>query len=263
VVLLALLSETLALYTNLARSIIRQRNERDARKIAIDAMAASIVHEISQPLTAIVSNADASVHWLTSAPPDLRKALAANMDIVNEGNRVSEIVDGIRSMFKKGAHGKRELAVNDLVREVLSLVDLELRTQRVTVTSDLRNDLPPLFADRGQLQQVFLNLVINAIEAMSSVADRARMLRVKSDIVEGTADVVVTVADSGTGIEGENKDRIFEPFYTTKSTGTGIGLTICQVIIESHGGSLEHPPTRPTERCFRSLCRAATCEWCG
>jgi signal transduction histidine kinase len=251
VVLLVLLSETTALYANLARSIVRRRGARQARQVAMDAMAASIVHEISQPLTAMVSNADASLHWLTRAAPDLNKAIAANMDVVNEGNRVGEIIDSIRSMFRKGAHGRRQLAVNDLVREVLLLVDLELRTQQVTVTTDLRNGLPPLFADRGQLQQVFLNLAMNAIEAMSSVTGRARVLRVRSDMVEGSADVVVTVADSGSGIEGENKDRIFEPFYTTKSTGTGIGLTICRVIIESHGGSLRASANEPHGTIFQ------------
>ena len=245
VVLLVLLSETTALYANLARSILRQRGARQERQLAMDAMAASIVHEISQPLTAMVSNADVSAHWLTSAPPDVNKALAAITDVVNDGHRVGEVVGGIRSMFKKGAHGRLLLGANDLVREVLTMVDLDLRTKRVSVRTDLRSDLPQLVADRGQLQQVFLNLIMNAIDAMSSVTDRARVLRVSSDIIQETSNVVVTVEDSGTGIEGEDSDRIFEPFFTTKSAGTGIGLTICRMIIEAHGGSLRASANEP------------------
>ena len=251
VVLLVLLSETTALYANLARSVMRQRGAREARQIAMDAMAASIAHEVSQPLSAIVTNANAGLRWLTRATPDLNEARASFEVIVNNGRRASEVIGGIRSMFKKEAHGRLLLSANDLVREVLTMVDHELRTHRVSVTTDLRNGLPQLFADRGQLQQVFLNLILNAIEAMGSVTDRARVLRVSSDINQETSDVVVTVKDSGTGIEGKDNDRIFEPFFTTKSTGTGIGLTICRVIAESHGGSLRASTNKPYGTIFR------------
>ena len=238
VVLLVLLSETLVLYANLARSILRQRNERHARKIAMDAMAASIVHEINQPLGAMIINAETGLSLLKSTTPDLNEARSVFDDILNDGRRMNEIVVGIRSMFKKGAHGQVLLDVNELVRETLTMIDLELRTYGISVKADLRNDLPQLLGDRGQLQQVFLNLISNAIEAMSSVTDRARSLLVRTNVVQESADVVITVEDSGTGLGSEDKDRIFEPFFTTKSAGTGIGLTICRVIIESHGGSL-------------------------
>ena len=189
--------------------------------------------------------------WLASATPDLDEARAALSDIVNDGHRASEVIGGIRSMFKKDAHGRLLLSVNDLVREVLTMVDLDLRTQRVSVTTDLREGLPQLLADRGQLQQVFLNLIMNAIEAMRSVTDRARVLRIRSDIIQESSNVLVTVEDSGTGIEGKDKDRIFEPFFTTKSTGTGIGLTICRSIIESHGGSLRASANNPYGTIFQ------------
>ena len=251
VVLLALLCETLVLYANLARSIIRQRNERHARQIAVDAMAASIVHEIKQPLSAIETSAGAGLRWLNRSAPELDKVGDGLTRIVQNVRRVNEIVGSTRSMFKKGAHGQILLNVNDLVRETLTMIDLDLRTQRVSVTTDLRNGLPQLSGDRGQLQRVFLNLIMNAIEAMSSITDRARVLHVRSDFNQESSDVIVTVEDTGMGIEGAGTDRVFEPFFTTKSTGTGVGLTICRVIIEAHGGSLRASANKPHGAVFQ------------
>jgi len=251
VVLIMLLSEDMTLYTHLARVVMKQRSERQARQIAMDTMAASIVHEINQPLAAMVTNAGAALRWLTSATPDLDEARASLKDIVSDGHRASERISGIRTMFKKDAHGRLSLAANDLVREVLKMVDLDLRNQQISLTTDLRKGLPRLLADRGQLHQVFLNLIMNAIEAMGSVTDRARMLRVSSDVVQESSDVVVTVEDTGAAIEDKNKDRIFEPFFTTKSTGTGIGLAICRSIIDSHGGRLQASAKKPYGMIFQ------------
>jgi signal transduction histidine kinase len=245
VVLLVLLSETLILYANLARSIVRQRNERHARQIAMDAMAASIAHEIRQPLASIVLNGETALHCLTGATSNLDEARDALRCVVDDSHRASAVISGIRSMFQKGAHGQILLDVNELVRETLTMIDLDLRTYGISVKADLRDGVLHLSGDRGQLQQVFLNLISNAIEAMNSVTDRARNLQVRTNVVQESSDVVVTVEDSGTGLEGEDKDRIFEPFFTTKSTGTGVGLTICRVIIESHGGSLKALANKP------------------
>lgn len=245
VVLLVLLSETLILYANLARSIVRQRNERHARQIAMDAMAASIAHEIRQPLASIALNGETALDCLTGATPDLDEARDALRCVVDDSHRASAVISGIRSMFQKGAHGQILLDVNELVQETLTMIDLDLRTYGISVKADLRDGVLHLSGDRGQLQQVFLNLISNAIEAMNSVTDRARNLQVRTDVVQESSDVVVTVEDSGTGLEGEDKDRIFEPFFTTKSTGTGVGLTICRVIIESHGGSLKALANKP------------------
>lgn len=143
------------------------------------------------------------------------------------------------------------LNANELVRETLAMVDLDLRNQGVTVTTDLRNGLPSLRADRGQLQQVFLNLIMNSIEAMSSVTDRARVLRIRSDLMRDLSGIVVTIEDSGTGIEGKNKEFIFNPFFTTKAAGTGIGLTICRSIVESHGGDLRALVNKPHGAIFQ------------
>jgi signal transduction histidine kinase len=148
-------------------------------------------------------------------------------------------------MFKKDVHGRAWFSVNDLVRDALASLDIDLRTQQVSVSTELREEVPRLFADRGQLQQVFLNLIMNAIESMRSVPDRTRRLRLTSDVVQGSSDILITIEDSGVGIDGKEKDRIFEPFFTTKSTGTGIGLTICRSIVDSHGGSLRASPNKP------------------
>jgi signal transduction histidine kinase len=245
VVLLVLLSETMALYANLALSTMRQRGERQARQIAMDAMAASVAHEVNQPLGSIVLNAETALHCLTSARPDLDEARAALRDVIDDARRAGQVVVGIRSMFKRAATGRLLLDANDLVREVLKMVELDLRKHRVLVTTELRNGLPQLLADRGQLQQVFLNLIINAIEAMDSLTDRARALRVSSDIVREPSGVVIAIEDSGIGIKGEDKDRIFEPFVTTKPAGTGIGLHISRSIIESHRGTLRVSGNKP------------------
>lgn len=251
IVLLVLLSETTAVYAQLARSVVRQRGDRQARQIAMDAMAASIAHEINQPLGGMVTNANAGLRWLTSPTPNLDEVRASLKHIVDDGRRVSEVIGGIRSMFKKDAHGRVLLGTNDIVREVLATVDLDLRNQQVSVSADLHDGLPQLLADRGQLYQVFLNLIMNAIEAMGPVTNRARELRVTTDIVQQSAEVVVTIEDTGAGIARENKDRIFEPFFTTKSAGTGIGLTICRSIIELHGGSLRASANEPYGMIFQ------------
>jgi signal transduction histidine kinase len=183
VVLIVLLSETTTLYANLARSVLRQRAVREARQTAMDAMAASIAHEVHQPLGSIVLNAEAALQCLTRARPDVDEARAALQDVIDDAHRAGEVTFGIRSMFKKGASGRLSLDANDLMREVLDMVELDLRKHRVSVATDLRTGLPPLLADRGQLRQVFLNLIVNAIEAMESLTDRARNLRVSSDVV--------------------------------------------------------------------------------
>jgi signal transduction histidine kinase len=245
VVLIVLLSEMAALYSHLARSVMRQRAARHARQIAMDTMAASIAHEVNQPLGAIALNTEAALLHLARTPPDHEEVRAALEDIAAASARGTEVIASLRAMFKKDAHGTVSFDVNDLVREVVAMLDFNLRAQRVSVSTDLREGLPRLLADRGQLQQVFLNLTMNAIEAMHAVTDRAHRLRITSDIVQGASEMRISFEDSGTGVEGKDKDRIFEPFFTTKSAGTGIGLTICRSIIDSHGGSLRASANQP------------------
>jgi MYXO-CTERM domain-containing protein len=244
-VLLVFLSETTALYARLAGSIIRQQREHESRQLAMDAMAASIAHEVKQPLATMVANANAGLRWLTKKAPDLDETRAALQGVVDAGHRAAEVIGSVRVMFKQDLHGRARFSVNDVVRDVLTMVDIDLWTQRVSVSTELREGLPQLLVDRGQLQQVFLNLIMNAIQAMRSVTDRARLLRIRSDNIQESAGVLVTIEDSGTGIAMKDTDRIFEPFFTTKSTGTGVGLAICRSIVEAHGGSLRASANNP------------------
>jgi signal transduction histidine kinase len=247
-ILLVLLSETTALYARMVQSVMREQSDREGRKTAADAMSASIAHEIKQPLAAIVANAEVSVYLLTKIKwdsSDLQEARTALNDIVEDGHRAAELIANVRSIFKKDIHRRAWLSVNDLVREVLAMVQVDLRMQGISLSIELREGLPQLLVDRGQLQQVFLNLIMNAIEAMRSVADRVHLLRITSHAILESSGVLVTVEDSGTGIAKHTEGRIFETFFSTKSTGTGLGLTICRSIVESHGGSIQVASNNP------------------
>jgi signal transduction histidine kinase len=249
-VLLVLLSETMVLYANLVYSTLRRRSNREGRKIAMDAMAASIAHEVNQPIAAMTFNSEAALILLAGSPPNIGEARAALDAIVSDGARASAVITSLRAMFRREAHQRVNLDTNDLLQEVLKLADADLRSQQVTVSTELRAGLPSLFADRAQLQQVFLNLFMNAIDAMRDVADGVRVLRVTSDFIQEQSGVLVTVGDSGPGIESKDKHRILEPFFSTKPTGTGIGLAICQSIIESHGGHIRVSDNHPRGAIF-------------
>jgi PAS domain S-box-containing protein len=207
-----------------------------ARLTAMGEMSASIAHEINQPLAAIVANGNAGLRWLANAAPDLDEVRATLKRIVSDGHRAGKVISGVRTLFKKNVQARGPVDVNDLVNEVLSLVRGELESRRVTVEPDL-GQLPPVTADRGQLQQVILNLITNALDAMGAISDRPRLLRLRSERCE-PGKIMVTVHDSGPGIEKKNIHRIFEPFFTTKPNGTGMGLSICRSAVESHGGQL-------------------------
>jgi signal transduction histidine kinase len=250
-VLIVLLSEATTLYAHLARSMIRQRAARQARQFAMDAMAASVAHEVNQPLAAIAANTEAALVFLARTPPNIDEVRAALEAIANDSARGSKVIASLRAMFKKDARGRAWLDANELVREALAMLDLNFRSQGVSVSTALREGLPQLLADRGQLQQVLLNLMMNAVDAMRSITDRARLLRVRSESIQESASVLIAIEDSGTGIDSRDKDRIFEPFFTTKSTGTGIGLAICLSIIESHGGSLRASANNPFGTIFQ------------
>jgi putative pyrimidine permease RutG len=199
--------------------------------------AASIVHEVRQPLGAVIANANAALRWLESKPPDLVEARAALSAIVGIGHRANEVIEGIRAIFKRGNLQPAALDANKLMLGVLRVLGEELRAKQITVQTELVDDLPPILADRVQLQQVILNLIMNAIDAMSSVSDRALVLRVRSQIHE-PLHVLLSVEDSGTGIDPKDAERIFDAFFTTKTRGMGMGLAICRSIVETHGGRL-------------------------
>ena len=228
----------------------RQELARVSRQLTMGALTASIAHEVNQPLAAIVSSGNAGLRWLSSAPPNLQEAAAALKRIVSDGHRASQVIEAVRAMFKKDADERTLLDINDVVQEVFGLLRGELRKHDIAVQYRLDAEAPQVLADRVQLQQIFLNLVMNAIDATSLVVDRPRTLRVSSERHD-PAGVVITLEDSGTGIDPKNIDRIFQPFFTTKSSGMGMGLSICRSIIEAHRGSLSAFPTRPHGTAFR------------
>jgi signal transduction histidine kinase len=211
------------------------------RLAAAGELSASMSHEIKQPLAAIAANANAALRWLSRATPDMGEARAALERIVGEAHRASDVIGTIRAMFRKAGDDKAPVDVNAVIRDVLALVRDDLDTRRIAVETDLPAGLPEVVGCQAQLQQVVLNLVTNAVEAMDSVAERARTLRVTSRPNEADG-VLITVEDSGNGIDPRDAKQIFEPFYTTKSHGMGLGLSICRSIVEAHGGRLSASP---------------------
>jgi len=220
--------------------------------MTMSGMAASIAHEIKQPLAAIVASGNAGLRWLARATPDVNETRAALKRIVDDGHRAGEVIDGIRSMLKKDRQTEAPEDVNDLVREVLVLLRDEIQSRQVSTRIELADGLPKVSANRVQLQQVLVNLIMNAVDAMSTVVNRARILRVKSDVNEFNQ-LIITVEDSGMGIDPKSIDRIFDAFFTTKSQGMGMGLSICRSIIERHGGRMSVSHGQPHGSIFHVL----------
>jgi PAS domain S-box-containing protein len=207
------------------------------RVTTLGEMTASIAHEVNQPLTAVVANAEACLRWLDRGTPDLDAARCSVEWIIDDGNRASEVIRRVRALANKTDIEKVPLDVNDVVREVSALVQRELIRHRVSLRMEFAPALPMILGDRVQLQQVIINLVMNGIEAMQSITDRPRELVIRSRQDE-TQQVLVSVTDCGVGISAENADRLFNAFFTTKSGGMGMGLSICRSIVEAHGGRL-------------------------
>jgi len=198
-------------------------------------LSASIAHEVNQPLTGIVTKANAALRWLAADKPDLEKARAALTHIVSAGHRASNIITSIRSMLRKETQKNSPVDINKLIWTVLGLVWIDLRKHEIDLDTKLNEQLPSVWGNEIQLQQVILNLITNAIESMHSV--KQRKLRVRSE-PGGPDEVHVSIEDTGTGIDHSNLDSIFKPMFTTKATGMGMGLAICRSIIESHGGRI-------------------------
>ena len=228
-----------------ARTVTMQAElERAARFTAMGELAASIAHEINQPLAAIVNNASAGLRWLNNRPPNLDEVRLVLGRLVNDGGRCSEIIAGIRAMLKKGSQSRAEIDLNELICGVKNLMQSQLETRGVLIQTQLADDLPRVMADRVQLQQVFLNLFVNAAEAMACISDRERVVNVRSERYDGEG-ALIAVQDSGIGIDTAHAGRIFDAFFTTKSEGMGMGLSICQSIVQSHGGRMMVSPGNP------------------
>jgi PAS domain S-box-containing protein len=216
------------------------RNTQERLSIAsqvatVGELSASIAHEVNQPLTAVVSNGNACLRWLSAQPPNLAKAVEAAERIVRDGKDAGEVVRRIRALFKRAAHEEASLDLNDVIAEVLSLLRSETAKRRVIVETDLGPDLAPVTGDRVQLQQLILNLLLNGIEAMDPLIDQPKRLFIRSKR-ESDDTVLVEIQDSGVGLK--DPDTVFDAFFTTKENGMGMGLAICRSIVQAHNGRL-------------------------
>jgi len=213
-------------------------------------LTASIAHEVNQPLAAVIANAEACLSWLDRETPNLKAARRSIEWIINDGNRASEVIQRVRSLANKTSIEKVALDINDVAREVIALLQRELASHQVSLLMGLAPALPMILGDRVQLQQVIINLAMNGLEAMQSVTDRPRELVIRSG-QDQAQEVLVSVTDCGVGILTEDTERLFNPFFTTKSSGMGMGLSICRSIMEAHGGRLWATANLPHGATFR------------
>ena len=248
-VLTVLLYEIQAIYAKLLDAVLAQRREREARLMTGDAVAATIAHEVRQPLTAMVASAEAGLRFLDGPMPRVDKAKATLKRIVADGHRAGEVVGSVRAIFRSDPRTRTSLDVNELISDALGLERGELQKHRIEVQVQPCPELPDVQGDRVQLQQVLLNLITNAIHAMAA-EDYPRVLCVRSQRHEGNS-VIVSIADTGTGIDSQDIDRIFSPLFTTKSDGMGMGLSICRAIIQAHDGRLWVAPNNPRGSVFQ------------
>ena len=213
-------------------------------------LSASIAHEINQPIAAVIANANAGLRWLGARRPDLDEVQQALRRIVRDGTRAGEVIGRVRTLVEKVPPRLDRFDINEAIREVIPLIQAELQRNRVGLQTGLANDLPLVPGDRVQLQQVIVDLIVNALDAMAGVSDGIRELTIAS----GTAapnDVFVEVQDTGPGLDPASLDRLFQSFYTTKPDGMGMGLAISRSIVEAHGGRLSATPNEPRGAVFR------------
>jgi signal transduction histidine kinase len=235
-ILVVLLYEITTLYVRLLLAINAQRREREARLLTGDAVAAAIAHEVRQPLSAIVTSADAGLRFLDRSAPALDKAMESLRRIAADGHRADRVIESVRATFKNSVREKRPVDVNEIIQEALAFEQDDLRKHKILVQLAPTVQLPAVHGDRVQLQQVLLNLITNAIHAMAT-RDESRVLSVRSEAYK-EGGVLVSIADTGPGIDPHDMNRIFNPLFTTKADGMGMGLAICRSIIEAHDGRL-------------------------
>lgn len=207
------------------------------RLTSLDELTTSIAHEVNQPLAAVVTSGNAGLRWLSGQSPNLEKAKQAIERIIKDADRASEVIKRARALAKRSPHQKEWVNLNAVILETLALTRNELDSNRISLQTQLADDVPPILADGIQAQQVILNLVLNGIEALAELRDGPRDILVRSK-KDGAESVLVAVCDTGRGFDPGSLDRLFDAFYTTKPDGLGIGLTISRTIIEAHGGRI-------------------------
>jgi PAS domain S-box-containing protein len=221
-----------------------------SRVTTMGELAASIAHELNQPLAGIVANANAGLRWMAGQSPDLNEAREAIRRIIRDGNRAGDVISRMRALLTKARKANERLNLNEAIKEVVVLTQNEVRRNKVALRLELAPDLPSIMGDRVQLQQVVMNLILNAIEAMAAVEDRPRALAIRTERGEDD-EVQVAVQDAGIGLEPNTADRIFDAFHTTKPGGLGMGLAISRSIIEWHGGRLWAEPNNGPGATFK------------
>jgi signal transduction histidine kinase len=241
VVMLALIAETSWLYARLALSTSARRREREARLMSMDAVAAAISHEVGQPLSAAILDTKAGLDWLTRKRPDVEMAIKSLHAAIDDERRTFDVIKSIREAFAKGPGVATEFNLNDLVRHTVSLLDRELASAKVKLELELDETLPPILANRVQMQRLLLNLLANAIESLDETRGRPRCITVRT-LHRDDHDLLLEVSDTGIGIPSDEMEHVFDPFFTTKATGTGLGLSLCRTIAEEHGGRLWASP---------------------
>ena len=249
-VLLVLLSESSMLHRQLVRAMAAREQEREGHRTAMDVMVGSLAHELRQPLGAIRINGQAGAIMLSGTPADLEDVRAMFTDISKSAERANEIIDSVRTMFAHSPQDRVALDANDLVREAVDILHLELEAHRVVLDLDLSPELPKIRGHRGQLMQVLTNGVKNGVESLATIPDRVRQLRICTVPLEPDG-VAIRIEDSGRGLDPVARERVFEPFFSTKPRGMGLGLAICQSIIEGHEGTLSLLPGSPHGAIFQ------------
>ena len=249
IVLVVLLAETIRLYVRLARSNAKLERERNNKLMNMQALASSMSHELRQPLAAIMLDSESALQSIGRQPPNIATAASALNSVVGHCERTTQMLESVRLLFGKDTGQREVIDVNEVVHGVLRILQDELKYHSVTVRLHLAQDLPLVAAVAPQLQEVFVNVIQNAIEAMTAVTNDRRVLTVNTRGDAGK--VIAEIKDSGPGIDPDNAERMFDAFVTTKSAGMGLGLALCRMIIERHGGRISVDTANPSGAVFR------------
>ena len=249
IVLVVLLAETMRLYVRLARANANLERERNNKLMNIQALASSMSHELRQPLSAIMLNSETALQSISRQPPNTATAIAALNSVVSHGERTTQMLESVRLLFGKDTGQREVIDVNEAVHAVRRILRDELNYHSVTVRLHLAPGLPQVAAIAPQLQEVFVNLIQNAMQAMTAITDGRRVLTVRTRCEAGK--VIAEIENSGPGIDPDNAEKMFDAFVTTKPAGMGLGLAICRMIIERHGGRISVSTANPSGAVFR------------